>query len=549
MEKIWLKNYPKDIPHEIPTITKSLNSQALDAFEKFKDKAAFISLGKKLSYKQCRELSFQLGAYLQSTGLKKGDKIALQLPNLLQYPVSLWASLFSGYTIVNINPLYKATEMLHQLKDADVQAIILLSNSAKALESILPKLNFKTIIITEPGDLLSTPKRQIVNFIFKYIKKKSPAYNIPQHISFRKALKKGASKKIEIIERDLDDTIFIQYTGGTTGVSKGACLTQRNILSNTLQAEYWLKASFKSKTGMALAPLPFYHIFSFVINGLLFFKNGITNVLITDPRNLQTVIASFRKYPIVIGTGVNTLFKALAQAKDFQKLDFSSLEFFISGGMALESDTAKQWKSVTKTSLMAGYGLTEASPVVCCNLSINPRPDSIGLPLPSTQVRVVDDQGQVLGCDKDGELEVFGPQVMKGYYQKEEETRQVLAPDGWLKTGDIAYIDTDGFVFIRDRKKDMINISGLKVYPNEVENILTMHPKIKESAVIGIKDERSSEAVKAFVVVMEGEQLSREEVISHCREHLAKYKIPKQIEFTNSIPKTNLGKNLRRVLK
>lgn len=548
MEKVWLKSYPDNIAHEIPEIKQSLNDKALEVCEKFQDKTAFINFGERLSYKKWRKLSFQLGAYLQSAGLKKGDKIAIQLPNVLQYPVSLWASLFSGYTIVNINPLYKAQEMLHQLKDANVKAIILLSSSAKELESIITKLNLKIAIVTEPGDLLSFPKRQIINFVFKHIQKKSKPFNIPQSISFCKALKIGQSKKFSIQKINLEDTIFIQYTGGTTGVSKGACLTQKNILSNVLQTQSWLKASLKSKDGMALTPLPFYHVFSLLVNGMLFFLNGITNVLITDPRNLKTLISNFQKYPIVTGTGVDTLFKALNRSKKFKKLKFPFLEFFVSGGMALEEDTQKNWKAITNTFLIEGYGLTEASPVVCCNLLNEPKKGSIGLPLPSTKVRVVDENDNVLGIEKDGELEVFGPQVMKGYYKNDKDKNLTFSKDGWLKTGDIACIDSKGFVFIRDRKKDMINISGLKVYPNEVENVLTQHPKIKEAAVVGVKTQNSSEEmVKAFLTIHE--KLSKQEIFDHCKKHLTSYKIPKLIEFVESIPKTSIGKNLRRALK
>ena len=547
MEKIWLKNYPSDIPYEIPAINKNLVQMFLESCDQFQNKTSFISFGKKISYSELKHLSFQLASYLQSQGLKKGDKIAIQLPNLLPYPVSLWASILSGLTVVNLNPLYTASEMLMRLRDSDAKAIILLSNCTKKLESIYPKLNLKSVIVIDPGDLLSFPKKQIFNFAFKYIQKKSKPYKIPNSITFLKALKQS-DKKCDIIERDLNDIAFIQYTGGTTGESKGACLTQKNVISNLKQSEAWLSSALtKGGDDVALAPLPLYHVFSFLVNGLLFFMYGVTNVLIADPRKIDTVVKNLKKHPVTLGTGVDTLFKALINHKKFRSLKFKNWKFFVAGGMALESHTDKMWKEITRSPVIEGYGLTEASPVVCCNLITNPKQGSIGLPFPSTSIRIVDEKGEMLPINQDGELEIKGPQVMKGYYKNEAETKRVLSDDGWLKTGDVACINEEGFVFIKDRKKDMINVSGLKVYPNEVENTLTQHENVKEAAVVGIPDEHSSEAVKAFVVT--SGKVSEDELRIYCKKHLAAYKVPKKIEFIDSIPKTNIGKNLRRVLK
>ena len=548
MDKIWLKNYPENTPHEIPPLDKDIIDLFFESCEKFKDKTSYVSFDKELSYSQLKESAIQLASYLQDQGLKKGDKIAIQLPNILQYPVSLWASILSGLTIVNVNPIYTKREVLDILKDSEAKAIILLSSCANILEKIQEKTQIKTVIVTGPGDLLNFPKKQIVNFVFKHIQKKSKPYNLPNSISFSKALSFKSKHSYQIRKKQLDETLFIQYTGGTTGVSKGACLSQKNILSNLKQCELWMASDLEKGKECMLAPLPLYHIFALVINGLLMVIYGAKNILVSDPRQISQLISIMKKHPITIGVGVNTLFRTLTLHPKFKDIDSSSWKFFISGGMALESSTQKAWQKITGTSLIEGYGLTEASPVVCCNDLKNPKNKSIGLPLPSTDIRIVSMEGLELPINEDGELEVKGPQVMLGYHKREKETNLVFTEDGWLKTGDIASIDEKGFVYIKDRKKDMINISGFNVYPNEIEDVLTTHLKIKEAAVIGITDEHSSESVKAFIV-KEDESLNFEEVKNYCKKNLAAYKIPKEIEFTENIPKTMLGKPLRRLLK
>ena len=548
MEKLWLKHYPDSIASEISPIHKDIIILFLEACKEFESQPAFRSFDKALSYGELKWLSFQLAAELQNQGLQKGDRIILQLPNILQYPVSLWASLLSGLTVVNMNPLYTSKEMLHQIKDSGAKAIILFSPCAKRLEEIIDQTDLKTVIVTEPGDLLNFPKKPIVNFVFKYIQKKSPSYKLKNSLPFLKALAQSSQKEPEIPKRDLDETLFIQYTGGTTGISKGACLSQKNILSNLKQCELWITPSLERGKERALAPLPLYHIFAFLVNGLLLFLYGAENILIADPRQFQNLIKTMKKYPVSTGAGVNSLFKALLSLPQFRSLDFSKCKFFVAGGMSLETSVQKQWKEITGVPLIEGYGLTEASPVVCCNSLQNPEEGGyIGFPLPSTEIRVVNEQGEEQPIGTEGELEVKGPQVMRGYHQKEQETQNVLQA-GWLKTGDIAVINEKGLVKIKDRKKDMINVSGFNVFPNEVEEALCLHDSVKEAAVVGVKDPHSKESVKAFVV-KKITSLSEEELKMYCRKHLTSYKIPKTIEFVKEIPKTNIGKPLRRSFK
>ncbi|MCY4512176.1 MAG: AMP-binding protein [Bdellovibrionales bacterium] len=549
MDKIWLKHYPTSIPHEIPPIDKDIVTLFLEACQEFETQPAFRSFDRGLSYGKLKQLSFHLASELQNQGLKTGDKIIIQLPNILQYPVSLWASLLSGLTVVNMNPLYTSREMLHQIKDSGAKAIILLSSSAKKLEEIIDQTDLKTVIITKPGDLLGRLKRPIVNFVFKYIQKKSPSYNLANSLSFLKALARGSQKQPQIFKRDLDETLFIQYTGGTTGTSKGACLSQKNILSNLKQCELWLTPSLERGKERVLSPLPLYHIFSFLVNGLLLFLYGAENILIADPRQFQKLINTMKKYPVSTGVGVNSLFKALLQRPSLRQLDFSKCKFFVAGGMSLEPSVQKQWKELTGVPIIEGYGLTEASPVVCCNSLQNPEEEGhIGFPLPSTEIRIINEQGTEQPIGKEGELEVRGPQVMQGYYQKAQETKNVFQ-NGWLKTGDIALINEKGLIKIKDRKKDMIIVSGFNVYPNEVEEVINLHEAVRESAVVGKQNASSvNEEVKAFVVKKEL-SLTEEDLKLHCRKLLAPYKIPKTIEFVENIPKTNIGKPLRRAFK
>ena len=547
-EKRGMRDYPSHIPYDIPPIDKDIITLFQEACKEFEDKTAFNSFDKKISYKELNQLSFRLASFLQNQGLQKGDVIILQLPNILQYPVSLWASLISGLIVSNMNPLYTSKEMLWQIKDSGAKAIILLSSSVKNLEDVIDKTHLKTVIVTEPGDLLDFPKKQVVNIFFRRAQKKSHSSLLSGSFSFLKALSLGSEKPPEICKRPLDDGLLIQYTGGTTGVSKGALLTQKNILSNLKQCELWMTSSLKRGNERALAPLPFYHIFAFSVNGLLLFLYGTENVLIADPRQISRLINTMKKHPVSLGLGVNALFKALLQNPAFKKLNFSSFKFFLTGGVSLESSVQKEWREVTGVHLVEGYGLTEASPVVCCNSLTNPdKEGSVGFPLPSTQVRIVNEKGEELSKGEEGELEVKGPQVMKGYYKKERETKNVLN-EGWLKTGDIAIVNEKGQVNIKDRKKDMINVSGFKVFPNEVEEVLLLHKAVRETVVVGVKDEFSQETVKAFIVKKEN-SLTEEELKNHCRQWMAPYKVPKKFEFINEIPKTAVGKPLRRFFK
>ena len=547
MEKLWLKNYPPNVLPELPALDQNLIQRFEATCKEFKDQTAFISFGKSLSYQELKKQSLHFASYLQSQGLKKGDVIVLQLPNLLQQPISLWGAILSGLTVVNMNPLYTVREMLGPLQETKAKAIVLLSNNLIPFKSIISKTQVQTVIVADPGDLLDFPKKQIVNLVFKY-KTKILKQKKTNCTPFPEALQIGSKTKARIQNRELEDTLFIQYTGGTTGVSKGACLSQKNILSNVKQCESWMLSHLERGKEQALAALPLYHIFAFVINGLLFFLNGWSNLLIANPRQIPSLIKTIKKHPVTVGTGINTLFKALLKHPKFKNLDFSQWKVFVMGGMALESDVQKLWQSVTKNRLVEGYGLTEASPVVCCNRLDNPREGFVGLPFPSTEIRIVNEKGQKLGINEEGELEVRGPQIMKGYYRQEKETRQVISKEGWLKTGDIAKVNEEGFIQIVDRKKDMINISGFKVYPNEVEEVILSLKKVKETAVVAGQSETGSETIKAFIV-KNTEDLNEEELKSHCKKYLAAYKIPKQIVFTREIPKSPLGKPLRRMLK
>ena len=549
MEKIWLKNYSAHIPQDIPPLDKSIIQCFESSCEEFKDKTAFISFGKKISYKELRNQALNMAGYLQSQGLKKGDTIVIQLPNLLQHPVSLWGAILSGLTVVNMNPLFTAREMLLPLKETKAKGIILLSSSFNSLKKILNETHLQSIIITDPGDLLNVPKKQFINFVFKFKNKTLNQKTTTHSSSFLKALKLGSKTKAQIQERDMQDTLFIQYTGGTTGVSKGTCLSQKNILSNVKQCELWILNDLDKGKEKALAALPLYHIFALVVNGLLFFLSGFSNLLIANPKLISNLIKTLKKHPPTVGTGVNTLFKALLNHPKFKTLDTSSWKFFVTGGMALESSVQKLWQSSTiKSQLIEGYGLTETSPVVCCNRLDKPAEGFAGLPLPSTEIRIVDEKGQELGIDEVGEIEVRGPQVMTKYYKQEEETKKVLNSEAWLKTGDIAKVNSEGLIKIIDRKKDMINISGLKIYPNEIEKVILSFNKVKDVAVVSNKNEKQEETIKAFVV-KNTKTLKEEELKSYCRKYLAPYKIPKQIEFTENIPKNMIGKTLRRLLK
>jgi len=482
-------------------------------------------------------------------GLERGDKIAIMMPNLLQYPIALFGALRAGLVVVNTNPLYTSREMHHQFADAGVKAIVIAENFAANLQKILPDTDIKIVITTSIGEMLGFPKRNIVNFVVRRVKNMVPKFDIPNTVSVSDAIKQGKRFKLTKHQGSPDEVIALQYTGGTTGVSKGAMLTNRNLVSNMLQIRAWMGTQLEEGKEVALCPLPLYHIFAFTVNCLSMMEIGAHSVLITNPRDLNTVVKAFKSNKISVVTGVNTLFNAMINNKQFQSVDFSHLKVTVAGGMALQRSVAEGWQRVTGCFLSEGYGMTEASPVV----SVNPidgtgKIGTIGLPIPSTDMRVVDEQGNVLGPNQVGELQVQGPQVMKGYYNRPEETSKTVVDGGWLCTGDIGKMFPEGYFEIVDRKKDMILVSGFNVFPNEVEDVISAHPKVLEVAAVGVPDDKSGEIVKVFVVKKD-KSLTKEEIVSYCREHLTGYKVPKKVEFRSELPKTNVGKILRRKLR
>jgi long-chain acyl-CoA synthetase len=545
----WLKNYPKGLPANIDIDRyPNLNAFLDEAMKKFADKPAFYSMGKSMTYGQMDRWSRQLGAYLQSRGLKPGDKVAIMMPNLLQYPVALFACIRAGLIVVNTNPLYTPREMLFQFKDSDIKGIIIVENFAANLQEILDKLNLQTIVLTSIGEMLGPFKGWIVNFVVRNIKRMVPRYQLANTIPFREAIREGKRFSISPFEDGPERVIAHQYTGGTTGVAKGAMLTNRNILANMLQIKSCLDTRFKEGNDITLCPLPLYHIFAFIVNCLAMMSYGSMNVLVVNARDIKSVIKEFKKHKISLMTGVNSLYNALLNDPDFHKLDFSQLKVAVGGAMAIQKSVNDRWYALTGQNLVEGYGMTEASPVV----SVNPidgsgRIGTIGMPVPSTDVRIVDDHGVVQPVGSPGEIQVKGPQVMLGYFNKPEETANTIR-DGWLCTGDIGVMEEDGYFRIVDRKKDMILVSGFKVFPNEVEDVVAAHPKVKEVAAVGVPSEKSGEMVKLFVVKKE-KNLSKDEIMKYCRENLTGYKCPKEIEFMDSLPKTNVGKILRRELR
>jgi len=545
----WLTNYPGGVPANIDSNAYATLIDLFEGcFEKYGHRPAFSCMGKELTYRQIDQQSAHFGAYLQSRGLEKGDKIALMMPNLLQYPIALLGALRAGLVIVNTNPLYTPREMRHQFKDAEVKAIVIAENFASKLEEILPDTAIKTIITTSIGELLGWPKAAIVNFVVRRIKRMVPAFTIANTVSFAEALKQGKKFKLTRHEQEADDVIALQYTGGTTGLSKGAMLTNRNLVANMLQVRAFIGPFLKEGEEIALCPLPLYHIFAFTVNCLVMMELGALSVLITNPRDFSTIVAAMKSYQVTLITGVNTLFNGLVNDAQFKALDFSALKVTVGGGMAVQRPVAEAWQLLTGCVLSEGYGMTEASPVVSVNpLDNTGRIGTIGLPLPSTDVRIIDNQGNVLPANQVGEIQVKGPQVMKGYYQQPDETNKTIV-DGWLCTGDIGKMHEDGFFEIVDRKKDMILVSGFNVFPNEIEEVVAGHPKVLEVAAIGMPDEKSGEIVKIFVVKKD-KSLRKDELLDYCKQNLTGYKVPKQVEFRTELPKTNVGKILRRKLR
>lgn len=550
MEPIWLKSYPKGVDHKInPETYRSITDMFNESVRKYKDAVAYTNMGVDLTYGELDQHARDFAAFLQNhVGLKKGDRVAIQLPNLIQYPIVLFGALRAGLIVVNTNPLYTAREMKHQFNDSGARAVIILANFAHTLQEILPDTKIEKVVVTQIGDMLGFPKSMLINFVIKYIKKMVPAYKLPDAISFFEALDLGAKEKFTAPAIQPEDLAFLQYTGGTTGVAKGAMLTHRNMIANVLQIGEWMKMTLVELKETVVTPLPLYHIFSLTVNCLAFLRIGARNILVTNPKDIPGFLKLLSQRNYTVLTGVNTLFNALMNNPQFNKIDFSKLKISVAGGMALQKAVAERWKKLTKTSLVEGYGLTEASPVVACNpIDGSDRVGCIGLPLPSTEIRFIDDNANDSPANTPGELCVRGPQVMKGYWQRDDETAKVFLSGGWLKTGDVASLDNEGFLKIVDRKKDMILVSGFNVYPNEVEDVVASHSQVAEVAAVGVADDKSGEVVKIFVV-KKGD-VSQEELIAHCRKNLVGYKIPKFVEFRNELPKTNVGKILRRALR
>jgi len=551
IQRPWLSSYPAGVPAQIDldefgSVVAVLES----ACERFRHRPAFSNLGKVLTYDDIDRLSKQFAAFLTNDlGLKKGERVALMMPNVLQYPIAIFGVLRAGLVVVNTNPMYTARELKHQLTDAGASAIVVLDNFAHTVGEVVKGTQCRHIITTAVGDLLGFPKSLVVNFVVKYVKKKVPAFHIDGTIRFNDALARGARHTYRKADLDHDDIAFLQYTGGTTGVAKGAMLTHGNLVANMQQASLWIGVNAKPGEEIIITALPLYHIFALTANGLVFMKFGGLNYLITDPRDMPAFVKEISNLKFTAITGVNTLFNGLLNTPGFDKVDFSKLHLSLGGGMAVQRAVAERWKQVTGVTLSEAYGLTETSPAACINpLDLPAYNGSIGLPIPSTDVSIQDDNGVQLGYGEIGELCVKGPQVMKGYWNRPEETAKVLTPDGWLHTGDIARIDETGYVYIVDRKKDMILVSGFNVYPNEVEDVVASHPGVLEVAAIGVPDDKSGEAVKIFVV-RKDPKLTEADLRAHCKENLTGYKQPRYIEFRDSLPKSNVGKIIRRELR
>jgi long-chain acyl-CoA synthetase len=551
MEKHWLKSYPTGIPAEIdPSQYQSLAQMLEEPLSQYAERDAYVQMGEALTYRKLGQYSAAFGAWLQQrAGLKKGDRVAIMLPNVLQYPIALFGILRAGLTVVNVNPLYTPRELEHQLNDSGASAILVLENFASVLQGVLPQTNVKHVIVTSIGEMLGFPKGTIVDYVLRYRRKAVPAWNIPHAVRFRDTLREGAGLTLERRPQTLDDIAFLQYTGGTTGVSKGAMLTHRNMVANILQSTAWINGLFADgEAGLAITALPMYHIFALTANGLMFARAGWRNILITNPRDFPGFVAELAKNPFNYLSGVNTLFNALLNTPGFDKLDFSGLRCTLGGGMAVQAAVAAKWKQVTGTVLTQAWGLTETSPAACINPHGEDFNNSIGLPISSTEISIRDDDGNALAINAVGEICVRGPQVMHGYWNRPDETAKVMLPEGWLRTGDIGRIDERGYVYIEDRKKDMILVSGFNVYPNEIEGVIAKHPGVLEVAAVAKPDERAGEVVAVFIVKKDP-NLTEQDIIAHCRAELTGYKVPKYVYFRDELPKTNVGKILRRALR
>ena len=553
MEKIWLKSYPPGVPADIdPDQYRSLVHLLEEAFTKYADRNAYVCMDKFLTYAELDTYSRQLGAFLQSRGLKKGARVALMMPNVLQYPVAIAAVLRAGYTVVNVNPLYTPRELEHQLNDSGSEAIIVLESFAHTLEQVLGKTAVKHIIVASMGEMLGGVKGMLVNFVVRNVKKMVPAFSLPNAMRFKSALSLGSRMKLTPVELHINEPAFLQYTGGTTGVSKGATLSHRNVIANVLQTEAWSSAALDpdNKEQMTIVcALPLYHIFALTACALWGTRVGGLNILVPNPRDIPGLIKELGKYKFNLLPAVNTLYNALVNHPDFARLDFSGLKIANGGGMAVQKSVNDKWQQVTGVSIIEGYGLSETSPVATCN-----RADStafsgtIGLPIPSTEIAILDDDGKEVALGQAGEIAIRGPQVMSGYWNRPDETAKVMTDDGYFKSGDVGIMDERGYVKIVDRKKDMILVSGFNVYPNELEGVIAAHPGVLECACVGVPDEHSGEAVKVFVV-RKDPNLTVETLMAYCKEQFTGYKRPKFIEFRDELPKTNVGKILRRALR
>lgn len=552
MDKVWLKNYQPGVPAEIDINQfQSVSEVFARSVERFRDRPAMANMGKVYTYGELDALTVRFASFLQNTlKLPLGARVAVMMPNLLQYPVAVFAILRAGYTVVNVNPLYTPRELEHQLNDAGVDTIVILENFANVLQQVIARTAVKHVVLTRIGDLLGAPKSWLVNFAVKHVKKMVPAWKLPvTPVLFNDALKAGAAQPLTPVSIGHDDVAFLQYTGGTTGVAKGAMLLHRNIVANMLQAGAWVKPVVREGQEVIVTALPLYHIFSLTANLMVFTEIGALNILITNPRDIPGFIKEIKQYPVTAMTGVNTLFNALLNHPDFASVDFSTWRLALGGGMAVQKAVADKWKAVTGVPLIEAYGLTETSPAACMNpLDLTEYNGTIGVPIPSTEIQIRDSQGHEVAYGESGELCIRGPQVMKGYWRRPDETAKVIDEQGFLATGDMAMMTPEGFVKLVDRKKDMILVSGFNVYPNEVEDVVASHPGVLEVACVGVADEKSGELVKVFVV-RKDPALTEKDILAHCKANLTGYKVPKFVEFRDELPKTNVGKILRRALR
>ena len=551
MERIWLKSYPPGVPAELPPAPyHSIRDLFEQAFDAWPERPAYTNMGTTLTYGELDELSMQFACYLQhELGLTRGERVAIMLPNVLQYPVALCGAFRAGLVVVNVNPLYTRRELEHQLKDSGARCILILENFAHTLAEIVDRTPVEFVVTTGVGDLLDFPRSIVTNFVLRYVQRKVPAYSLPGSVRFRDALRSGDGKGLQHVELGFADIAFLQYTGGTTGISKGAMLSHRNMVRNVQQIMLWHEDVYDDLEWIvAITALPLYHIFSLQGNCLTVMAMGGQNILITNPRDGKAFVRELGKHRFNLITAVNTLFAALLNTPGFDKLDFRDLRACVGGGMAVQPAVAAEWQKVTGRPVIQGYGLTEASPIVTANTFTGDFTGSIGLPIPGTDVMICDDGGNALPVGEVGEICARGPQVMEGYWHRPQETADVMLPGGWLKTGDIGRMDDRGYIWIEDRKKDMILVSGFNVYPNEIENVVVEMPGVLEAAAIGIEDERSGEIVKLFVVRKDA-SLTEQDILDYCHENLTGYKRPKIIEFRDELPKTNVGKILRRALR